>query len=120
MRKKNKIDIKYILNNLILLAERGIFGEDYKIDDVVIEKSIIIYEKLKKFNFELQINPLYYSRGINFLFSKDDYFFDVNILSDETVNLVEEKGIGFNYEIVFQKCNINEFELVERFNNFKK
>lgn len=101
---------------LLKLKQGWHFGEGDEIDRDTIIEAIKIYKKVKDYSLNLEVHPLL-NGGVNLLFYKDDNFLDVFINRDKTISLKQEKGIGYDFETIYEKDNASEIDLFERLNS---
>jgi hypothetical protein len=93
------------------------FGGGEAIAPLAITKAIQLYNLVKvTYQFDTEVHPLS-SGGVNVLFFVDDYFLDIFIQPDTSMDLVEEKGIGANYEQLYEEEDVDMDTLKQRFNN---
>ena len=88
------------------------FGEGIVISNEVISKAKDIY--LIGRNYQLEAEPHPTPDGgvcLVFYYRNNDFFLDININSDNTVDFKEEKGFGVNYETLRSAQNITVQEL---------
>ena len=93
------------------------FGGGEAIAPVAITKAIQLYNLVKvTYQFDTEVHPLS-NGGVNVLFFVDDYFLDILIQPDTSMDLVEEKGIGATYEQLYEEEDVDMDTLKQRFNN---
>jgi hypothetical protein len=83
------------------------FGGGEAIAPVAITKAIQLYNLVKvTYQFDTEVHPLS-NGGVNVLFFVDDYFLDILIQPDTSMDLVEEKGIGATYEQLYEEEDVD-------------
>jgi len=102
--------------DLMKLKQGWNFGDGDKISTDAIFEAINIYGKVKIYNLSLEVHPLL-EGGVNLLFYNEDNFLDIFISVNKSISLKQEKGFGYEYELIYEKENAEESDLFDRLNN---
>lgn len=91
------------------------FGSGKAIAPMAITKAIQLYTFVKvTYQFDTEVHPMS-NGGVYMVFFVDDYFWNISIHTDESMDLVEEKGIGATYEQCYEEENVDMDTLRQRF-----
>lgn len=110
-----KAPILVQLERLNDLKDGWDFGSGKAIAPMAITKAIQLYRFVKvAYPVDTEVHPMS-NGGVNMLFFVDDYFWNISIHTDESMDLVEEKGVGATYEQCYEEENVDMDTLRQRF-----
>ncbi len=102
--------VKMEIDSLSKLPYGWDFGSGETIGLLVVDKALEVYEQTNLMGFKIQSFPRS-DGGITLSYALKDNFLDVIINPNLTLDLVQEKGIGANYEIVSEEDNVSITDL---------
>lgn len=106
-----------LLNKFLKLPEGWDYGVGVPVTKLSADKAILIFSSINGFEFD--ISPMTNGGCVLICYIGDD-FFDIEIDNQgNIINFTHEKGIGCNYEILFELDYPTIENIVEILNKFK-
>lgn len=78
------------------------YGRGVVIEDTIVQKALHLYESTCCMGFKVKVFPRS-DGGVTLSYSKGDNFLDIVINPNTTLSLIQEKGVGEDYEIVHEE-----------------
>lgn len=107
------------LNSFADLDEGWSYGEGKPIDSIVINKAKRVYKIGKYFLKTVNVFPGV-DGSILVVFHTQDHSIEVSVNEDLTLNVVIEKGIGFDFQVIKEKDNIELKSIENILSNYKQ
>ena len=119
MNEDKKQQIKLAITDLSNLPIGWDYGTDGPVSHRIIHKALSVIDFIYPLIDNVEVMPFNYG-GINLIFANilDEYFVDIRINPDMTIDVVLEKGIGINYSTILYESNSSiEYakELIENY-----